>query len=165
MFFPVFVSLVILQRLAELVYAKRNRKIMLSKGAVEYDRNGYNYVVLLHSLFFISLVLENYLLSKNLNIYWYIYFLLFGTGQLFRYLAMFALKENWNTRIIVLKDSEPVKKGLFKYFKHPNYIGVVIELFSMPLIFSCYITAIIYTLLNAFALKRRMRIEESLIYK
>ena len=138
---------------------------MLSKGAVEYDRNGYNYVVLLHSLFFISLVLENYLLSKNLNIYWYIYFLLFGTGQLFRYLAMFALKENWNTRIIVLKDSEPVKKGLFKYFKHPNYIGVVIELFSMPLIFSCYITAIIYTLLNAFVLKRRMRIEESLIYK
>lgn len=165
MYFPVLISLVIIQRLAELVYAMHNRKIMLAKGAEEYDRRGYSYIVLMHTMFFFSLIAEYYLLDRTLNEYWYIFIIMFLTGQLFRYLAMFTLKEYWNTRIIVLKSSPPVKTGLYKYFRHPNYIGVVLELFSMPLIFSCYISAILFTLLNAVMLKRRIRIEEGLIYK
>jgi methyltransferase len=164
MLFPVIICFVIIQRLVELVYAKRNAKIMFMKGALEYDKNGYKVIVAMHSLFFISLFFEFYFLNNTYIPFQIIFVIVFGAGQLLRYLAIFTLREKWNTRIIILTGEEPVKKGIYKFLKHPNYLGVVLEILSLPLIFSCYITSIIFTLLNLFILKRRIGIEENLIY-
>ena len=117
MFFTIFITFVVLQRLAELVYAKRNEKILLAKGAAEYDKTGYKLIVLMHSGFFISLIAEHYFFERTLNSFWFIFISLFAIGQVFRYLAIFALRERWNTRIIILKGSEPVSSGIYKYFK------------------------------------------------
>ena len=151
---------VILQRLGELIIAKRNEKKMLARGAAEYDREGYKYIVLMHTMFFISLITEYNLTSAELNRFSFIFLAVFVLAQVGRYWVIVSLGEYWNTRIIVLKNTPLIKKGPYKYFKHPNYIVVAVELAVIPLIFSCYITAIVFTLLNLLVLRRRIRMEE-----
>jgi methyltransferase len=73
---------------------------------------------------------------------------------------MVTLGYNWNTKILVRPNDIPVRGGPYKYLNHPNYLSVVIEIAVIPLIFSCYITAVIFSLLNLLLLKRRIRIEE-----
>jgi methyltransferase len=160
MFFPLFLGFVILQRLAELVIAKRNAREMFLKGAVEYDSWQYKYIVIMHTCFFISLVLEKIFLNRGLNQYWWIFFSLFLAAQILRYWAIASLGTFWNTRIIILPGSSLVKKGPYRFLKHPNYAAVITELAAIPLIFSCYITAAVFTILNFFALKHRIKIEE-----
>jgi methyltransferase len=163
MFFWVFIGFLIIQRLGELVIAKRNEKRMFARGAVEYDRSGYKYIVMMHTLFFLSLMSEYQFFSKELNPYWWILLPIFLITQVARYWAISSLGEYWNTRIIVLKGSPLIKKGPYKFLKHPNYIVVGIELAVIPLIFSCYFTAIFFTILNIILLNRRIRIESRAI--
>lgn len=161
MFFPLFVSFVILQRIVELFIAKKNEKKMLSLGAVEYDRPAYKYIVVMHTLFFLSLFAEYYLLFGILNHYWPLFFGLFLAAQFLRYWVISTLGVYWNTRIIILKGSTLIKKGPFLHFRHPNYAAVTTEIAVIPLMFSCFYTAIVFSIINIFVLKRRIAIEES----
>lgn len=160
MYFWIFVSLVVIQRLVELNIAKRNERKLLEKGAAEIDKNGYRFIVLMHTAFFVSIMFEKNLFDTNLNANWIYIIIIFAAAQLLRYWAISSLGIYWNTKIIVLKGSPLVKKGPYKYLKHPNYVSVAVELAAIPLMFSCYLTAIVFSVLNLFVLQRRIRIEE-----
>ncbi len=160
-FFIIIVSVVIVQRLAELFLARRNASKMFSLGAVEYDNKGYKYIVLMHISFFIALVLEFVLLKRSINVFSPYLFVIFLLAQFLRYWAITTLGVYWNTRIIVLKGGKPVYSGPYKFLKHPNYIAVVTELAVIPLMFSCYFAALFFSILNLIVLKRRIKIETS----
>lgn len=66
----------------------------------------------------------------------------------------------WNTRIFIIPNSKPVTSGPYRYFKHPNYLIVSTEIAMLPLSFGAYYTAIIFSVLNFFILKRRIKLEE-----
>lgn len=160
-FFWGFTGFVILQRLTELFIAKRNAGIMFGRGAEEIDRKGYKYVVMMHILFFISLITEKIILQTILSPLWYLFLIFFLLAQVFRYWSIISLGSFWNTRIIILKGSKLIHRGPYKYFTHPNYLAVITEIAVIPLIFSCYITAGVFSLLNIFVLRRRIKIEEA----
>jgi methyltransferase len=70
-----------------------------------------------------------------------------------------SLGERWTTRIIVL--NEPlVLAGPFQYFKHPNYMLVVAEIFVAPMVLGLWQMAIVFSILNAMMLFVRIREEE-----
>jgi methyltransferase len=165
MFFYILIGFVILQRLIELVIAKKNEKISLAKGGVEYDKKGYIVIVIMHILFFISLFAEKFYFERTLNKFWIIFLILFIAAQGLRYWALISLGSMWNTRIIIVPGSELVKHGPYKYFKHPNYMAVITELAVIPFMFSCFFTAIIFTSINLLLLKRRIEIEENALEK
>ncbi len=165
LFFYVILGFVILQRIAELIRAKRNENLAMTAGGVEFDRGGYKYIVLMHTCFFITLTAEYLYFSHGLNKYWFIYFVLFIAAQVLRYWTIFSLGTKWNTRIIVVPGSKLVTKGPFRIMKHPNYAAVITELLVLPMMFSCYITAGLFTVLNLFVLNRRIRIEEQALAK
>jgi len=158
--FWIFLTILILQRVSELLLARRNERVVRAKGAREYDEKGYKVIVLMHIFFFISLISEYVLLARTLNHFWALLIILFLCTQVLRYWAISKLGYNWNTKILVTPNTSPVRGGPYKYLNHPNYLSVVIEIAVIPLIFSCYITAVIFTILNLLLLKRRIRIEE-----
>ena len=48
-----------------------------------------------------------------------------------------------------------------RWFRHPNYVAVVVEGFALPLVHSCWTTALVFTVLNAVLLLRfRLPAEE-----
>ncbi|MCH8014266.1 MAG: hypothetical protein IH823_05695, partial [Candidatus Dadabacteria bacterium] len=155
--FWIFLTFLLVQRVSELLLAKRNERVARVKGAVEYDEKGYKVIVLMHIFFFISLISEYILLARTLSNFWVPLLILFIIAQILRYWAISTLGYYWNTKILVTPNTSPIRTGPYKYLNHPNYLSVILEIAVIPLIFSCYITSMIFTLLNLVLLKRRMR--------
>lgn len=160
MLFIIFVFLLIGQRVFELLLAKRNEHRMKQKGAIEFGQSHYPIIVAVHFLFFVSLIIEWALVHSNLSPYWPIFLTLFLIAQYGRIWVLVSLGTFWNTKIIVLPEADIIKKGLYRYVKHPNYIIVAIELIVIPLLFQAYWTAILFTILNALVLCIRIPAEE-----
>jgi len=139
--------------------ARHNERLMLDRGAVEIDRRGYKFIVLMHAAFPVSILAESVMLNRTLSQYWQALGAVFILAQALRYWAISSLGKYWNTKIIVAPDHVHIKKGPYKYLRHPNYAAVVAEIAVIPLIFSCYITAVVFTMINALLLMRRVRLE------
>lgn len=157
MVFTLFVGFLILLRLGELWLARRNERWLLRHGAVEYGQKHYRYIVALHVLFFVSLITEYVFTSDG---YYSIpllilYFLLLG----FKAWVILSLGNYWNTKIFRIAGHPLVRKGPYRFMKHPNYVVVIAEIALIPLIFHLYITAVVFTLLNAAMLYVRIREE------
>ena len=58
-----------------------------------------------------------------------------------------------------MPGAKPVRRGPYRYLKHPNYVVVVVEILAFPLIFGAWITALVFTVLNAAVLSVRIREE------
>jgi methyltransferase len=82
-------------------------------------------------------------------------------AQALRYWAIGTLGERWNTRVIVLPGVAPVVKGPYRFVRHPNYVAVVLELFSVPLLGGAWLTALVFTLANSWLLRVRISAEEA----
>jgi methyltransferase len=163
--FWIFFAFLISQRVLELFLAKRNEQIVKSKGALEFDRDGYKYIVALHVAFFISLVIEKFSLQRELNQFWVLFLFIFLIAQILRYWAISSLGVYWNTKVLVVPGSQRIRKGPYKYLEHPNYVAVIVEIAVIPLIFSCYLTSILFSIINFILLRRRIEIEENALEK
>ncbi|MGG4011806.1 isoprenylcysteine carboxyl methyltransferase family protein [Bacillus smithii] len=150
----------VLQRLIELRIAKRNEKRLIDKGAVEFGSGHYPWMVLLHCAFFLSLLAEVQGFGKTPHRYWIFLLFLFFCLQMARIWIITSLGPYWNTKIIVLKGAEAIKKGPYRWIRHPNYWLVTLELILIPLLFQAYITLFLFFLLNQSMLRIRIRTEE-----
>jgi methyltransferase len=164
-FFVFFLSFVMLQRVTELVLAKKNEKILRSMGAKETDKAGYKVIVVMHILFFVSLIGEKIIFNCQLHESWILLLILFLLTQVLRYWAITSLGVFWNTKILVIPEHTRIKAGPYKYLDHPNYLAVAVEILVIPLIFSCYITSIVFSIVNFFVLRRRITIETEALRK
>ncbi|WP_339254679.1 isoprenylcysteine carboxyl methyltransferase family protein [Sporosarcina sp. FSL W8-0480] len=160
MVFGIVISIVILQRLIELLVARRNEKWMKDHGAFEAGATHYPFMVGMHILFFISLFLEVLFLNRQLSSIWPVLLAIFLATQLLRIWCLASLGKFWNTKIIVLPNAQVVRKGPYKWIRHPNYIIVATELLILPLLFNAFFTAALFTLLNCWMMTVRIPTEE-----
>ncbi|MGM7721988.1 isoprenylcysteine carboxylmethyltransferase family protein [uncultured Metabacillus sp.] len=165
MMFIILFSLLLLQRVVEMVIAKRNEKWMLKQGGIEHGSEHYPYIIALHILFFISLFLEVTIFEKEVTSIWYILVPIIAFTQIIRYWAIYSLGSFWNTKIIILPNVHVVLKGPYKYLKHPNYVVVAVEILFIPLLFQAYMTAILFSLLNLAIMSVRIPTEEKALEK
>lgn len=159
--FITFFSFILTQRIVELLIAKRNEKWMKDQGAIEFGREHYHYLVWMHMFFLISLCMEKLLFNRELSFYWPFLLLIFFMAQIIRFWVIFSLGKYWNTKIIVLPFANVIRKGPYRYIKHPNYFIVSIELIVVPLLFRAYITAAVFTILNLIIMSIRVPAEEA----
>ncbi|WP_088007381.1 isoprenylcysteine carboxyl methyltransferase family protein [Indiicoccus explosivorum] len=151
-FFFTLIAVVVLQRLLEILVARRNEKWMRKQGAVESGAGHYKWIVLLHVLFFMSLIAEAVWYGTGGYTGWQLFFLVFIAAQVLRVWSLVSLGRFWNTKILVLPGAERVQRGPYRWIPHPNYAVVALEILSLPLIFGAWRTAVLFTVLNAFLL-------------
>lgn len=161
MFFYFLIVFIIIQRLTELTISRMNEKWLLDNGAEEFGKEHYKFIVLMHILFFISLIAEYNIQTGHydLNIINYLFLVLFILLQFGRISVIRSLGKYWNTKIFRIRSSGLIRTGLYRYVKHPNYIIVSLELIAIPLIFNLYYTAVVFTVLNAVMLTIRIKTE------
>ena len=153
------VGIVSLQRLLELGLSRRHERILRARGAVERGRAHYPLLVGLHVLWLLSTLVEGLLRGPTIPAWWPIPLALFLLAQPLRYWAILSLGEYWNTRVLVVPGTTLVGRGPYRYFPHPNYVVVVVEIATFPLIFGAWVTALVFTALNAALLFVRIRTE------
>ncbi len=148
--------LVTMQRLAELVIAKRNTAALMARGAKEIAPEHYGLIVAVHTAWLIGLWLLAHDLPVNLG--WIGVFIVL---QLCRVWVLLTLGERWTTRIIVLPGAPLVTTGPYRFLSHPNYAVVVGEIAALPLAFGLVGFAALFTALNAAILIIRIRAEHA----
>jgi methyltransferase len=153
------VALVAIQRLLELRLSRRHERILRARGAVERGRGHYPLMVGLHVLWLLSTLVEGLLRGPDIPVYWPVPLALFLLAQLLRYWAILALGDYWNTRVLVVPGTKLVRRGPYRYIRHPNYAVVIVEIATFPLIFGDWITALVFSILNAALLFVRIRTE------
>jgi len=149
-------AFVTLQRLGELVLARRNTAALRSRGAREVAPEHYPVMVALHTGWIIGL----WLLAPGRPVepFW---FLVFMGLQVLRLWVLATLKGRWTTRIIILPGAPLVTTGPYRFLRHPNYAIVIGEIAALPLAFGLPFYAITFSLLNACVLYVRVTAENA----
>ena len=161
MAFILFISCIILVRIGELILSRRNEIWLLQNGAIEYGQKHYPYIVALHILFVVSLIIEySTTQTASFNLFFlFLYFLLLSIKAW----IITSLGKFWNTKIYHIPQFPLIKKGVYKYIKHPNYLIVIAEIAIIPFVFHLYFTAIAFTVLNAIMLSVRVKEENKVL--
>jgi methyltransferase len=152
-------GLVLLQRVVELVWARRNTIRLRRLGGVEADAEGYRYFVLLHAGWVLSL---GVFVPAATPPIWPLLGL-FALLQLGRLWVISSLGHYWTTRILTLPGAPLVQTGPFRWFRHPNYLLVIAEIAVLPLAFGAVPIAASFSAVNLMLVVRRIRIEESVL--
>jgi methyltransferase len=151
------VGLVALERLGELVYARRNTRALLAAGAYEIGRAHYPLIVLLHLCWLIAVYAAA---DKGAPPVW-LWIAIYLALQAARYWVIASLGRFWTTRIIVMPDAPLVRRGPYRWIEHPNYAVVIAEIAVLPLAFRAYAVAAVFSALNGVLLAWRLRIENA----
>lgn len=150
-----FIAFLVLQRLGELVLARRNTRRLLARGAVEHGAAHYPLIVALHAAWLLAICLWGW--SRPVGPGW---LGVFAVLQLCRLWVLASLGPRWTTRIIVL-DEPLVRRGPFRVLRHPNYTLVVLEIAVAPMVLGLTWVALVFSALNAAVLTIRIRAENA----
>lgn len=151
------IALVALQRIAELVRASRNTEALLRRGAIEIGKDHYPLLVLFHATWLVATAVW---LPQPPAIH-FIPLACFIVLQIARVWVIATLGPYWTTRIITLDSAPLVKRGPYRFIRHPNYLVVALEVFTFPLVFGEIGVALICACINLALLFWRIRIEEA----
>ena len=156
------IAAVAVERLAELVVSRRNLAWSLARGGREYGFSHYPVMVLLHVGLLVGCVLEPVLLHRPFRpaLGWSMLAAVLA-AQVLRWWCITTLGPQWNTRVIVVPGARRIVGGPYQWIPHPNYVAVVVEGIALPLVHTAWLTAVVFTLLNALLLRTRLRVENS----
>ena len=156
-----FVAALALQRLFELRLSRRNEQSILKRGGREHAPETYRWIVALHTSWFAALLLELFTQRPKFNPRLAAVALgLFAVGQALRLAAIRTLGWRWSTRIMTVPGAEPVQRGIYRHIRHPNYLGVELEILAAPLVHSAWRTSAVFGTANLLLLRDRIRREE-----
>ena len=149
-------------RMGEVALSRRNAARVLGRGGREVGAGHFPAMVALHALLLAGAATEVALLHRPfvpaLGITCLVAYLL---AQALRTWVVMTLGERWNIRVIVEPGRPPVTGGPFRFLRHPNYLAVAVEGAALPLIHGAYITAAVFSVLNAcLLLLIRIPVEE-----
>ncbi len=161
-----FVALLGLQRLFELRLSRRNEQRILQSGGREHTPETYRWVVALHAAWFAAMLLE-VLTGKRKFRPWLaaLALPLFAAGQILRLTAIRTLGPRWSTRVMTLPGKPPVQRGIYRHIRHPNYLGVELEILFAPLLHSAWVTSAVFGAANLLLLRDRIHREEQALDK
>ncbi|NKB49773.1 MAG: hypothetical protein GKS02_10490 [Alphaproteobacteria bacterium] len=153
----VLVALIVLQRLIELMVARISTRNLLAGGGVEHGAGHYPLMVALHTAWLVSLAL---LVPADtaLNPVWFVVFLILQAARVW---VIASLGRYWTTRVITVPGAALVKRGPYRWLRHPNYLVVIAEIAVVPLIAGAWQVALIFSIANAALLWHRIRIENT----
>jgi methyltransferase len=156
------ILLVGLERLAELVVTKRNASWSFANGGFERGQGHYPFMVVLHTGLLVGCIAEVMITDHPFMpaLGWSMLLVLVAS-QALRWWCIGTLGRQWNTRVIVVPGLARVVAGPYRWFGHPNYVAVVIEGLALPLVHSAWITAAVFTIVNAGLLAVRLRAENA----
>ena len=153
---------VAVERLAELIVAKRNARWAFAQGGKEFGRDHYPIMVTIHTALLLGCLIEPWALHRPF-IAWLGWPMLavVALSQGLRWWCITTLGRRWNTRVIVLPGAPLVRQGPYRWLHHPNYVAVVAEGLALPLVHTAWLTALAFTVANALVLRVRLRVENS----
>jgi methyltransferase len=159
--YVLLVAAVGVERLAELVVATRNARWAFAHGGIESGRGHYPVMAAMHTAFLVACIAEVAVADRPF-LPWlgWPMLALVAASQALRWWCVATLGHQWNTRVIVVPGLSLVSAGPYRWLRHPNYVAVVVEVAALPLVHTAWVTALVFTVVNAAILAVRIPVEE-----
>lgn len=147
---------VALQRLGELALARRNTKKLLAAGGLESGAGHYWLIVGLHGGWLAAIFAT---IPPDAAVNWWLAST-FALLQIGRIWVLASLGQYWTTRIITVPGAPLVRRGPYRWIRHPNYLIVAGEIALLPLAFGAWRIALGFSVANMALIAWRIRIED-----
>lgn len=148
------------ERVAELLVSTRNLAWSRARGGVEYGAGHYPPMVVLHTALLAGALGEaGWAHRPFVPALGWLMLAVVLAAQALRWWCITTLGPRWNTRIVVVPGLPLVARGPYRFLRHPNYVAVVAEGIALPLVHTAWVTAVVFTALNAALLRVRIRAE------
>lgn len=152
-------------RLFELRVSRRNQEQMIARGATKVDKPQFRWMVLAHTLVLSGSALEVVFLRRPFfPVLAGVMFALFLASNLVRLWVVRTMGQLWNVQVMDSTGLGVVTSGPFRFVRHPNYAAIFVEMFSLPLIHTAWITAMVGTLAYAAVISQRISVEERVLF-
>lgn len=151
-------------RLVELRISRRHQAQMLSQGAVRVPERHFKWIVAVHTGVLVGAALEVVLLHRPfLPLLAATMFVVFIASNLMRFWVVRTLGNLWSVQVMDSTRIGVVTTGPFRFVRHPNYTGVILEMISLPLIHTAWVTALATSAVYSIVLTLRIRAEERVL--
>jgi methyltransferase len=165
-FFFVLVALIAVTRLFELTVSNRHRRALVARGAPPIRDPGFAAMASLHAGVLAGSVVEVLVIGRAVPVW----FGLAAAGGVLaanalRVWAMRTLGMHWNVRVVDSAALGVVTSGPYRFVRHPNYLAVFAELALLPMVHAAWFTAALGTALHVIVLRRRIVLEESILFR
>lgn len=163
--FEGLVALTALQRLAELVHSRRNLSRLSAASPAADSRGNWSALVGLQIAWLIGSGLEPALRGAIASqaLVWPALAMFFA-GATLRGWCILCLGSWWNARARVDPGLRVVTKGPYRWIRHPNYLGVLLEAIGLPLVGGAWWTLACLAPLHLVVLVRRIQGEDQLLF-
>jgi methyltransferase len=160
--YTLLIVAIAVERIAELVVSKRNWAWSRERGGFELGADHYPSMVVLHVGLLVGCLVEPLVADRPFiaALGWPMLAVVIAAQGL-RWWCITTLGRQWNTRVIVIPGAPRITGGPYGLIPHPNYVAVVVEGIALPLVHSAWLTALVFTVLNAALLRTRVRVENS----
>lgn len=150
---------VALQRGVELIYSARNTARIRQRGGIEFGRGHYPFMVLLHAAWLLAIAVG---VTRD-PIVRLFPLVIFAVLQILRVWVIATLGPFWTTRVLSVPGDPLVRRGPYRYLRHPNYLIVIGEIAALPLVFGQVVNSVVFSLLNFAMIAWRVRIENAVL--
>jgi len=141
------------ERIVEVVLSNRHAAWAFARGGREYGQGHYPFMVVLHTGMLLACLAEVFFADRPfLPLLGWPMLAIALACQALRYWCIGTLGRQWNARVIVVPGLGRVTGGPYRFLTHPNYVVVITEGIALPLVHTAWVTALVFTVLNAILL-------------
>jgi len=140
--------------------AARNEEAQRSRGAVEPPGDVYRLMRLAYPLAFLSMLVEGAM--RGVPPPWALAAggVTLAAAKALKWWAILSLGPFWTFRVLVIPGASLVRRGAYRWLRHPNYVGVVGELVGVALLTGAVWTGAASLVAFGILLMRRISTEE-----
>ncbi len=159
--FLALLLLVAALRIFELRVSRDHQRAMVPRGAAMVAEPLYPWLVAVHTLVLAGAALEVVVLKRPfIPALAATMFVIFLAANLVRLWVIRTLGNHWNVQVMDSTSLGVITTGPFRFVRHPNYAAVIVELMTLPLIHTAWITAIFGTVGYLAVIAKRIPLEE-----
>jgi methyltransferase len=159
----VIALLIFVPMLIEAARARRNERAQKARGGIEPRDDVYNIMRVVYPAAFLAMLAERAVRPATAaasTAVVAIGVVLFAAAKIIKWSAILALGRCWTFRVIVVPGDTLVASGPYRYFRHPNYVGVIGELVGAALMTGARVAGPIAVVVFAILLQKRIAVED-----
>jgi methyltransferase len=152
------VALVYVPMLVEARVAARNEREQRARGGIEPPGDVYRLMRVAYPAAFAAMIAES--VWDGSHAFVLAGLTVFAAAKAFKWWAIAVLGSAWTFRVIVRPGVPLVRRGPYRFVRHPNYVGVVGELVGIALAAGARVSGPLMTLMFCGLMLRRIAIED-----